>query len=120
MSLTYFRGCQIILASSYADDICINLVPKHLSWPKKCFWNGSQLPVLCRYVQNYTLKIRYGLQLMGKVRTDEHESSQSDLKALQKTQNKMIRLLSGTNISPFPSPSHHCSALKLECFISKG
>ena len=27
MSLTNFRGCQVILASSYADDICSNLVP---------------------------------------------------------------------------------------------
>ena len=44
----------------------------------------------------YTSKTRYGLQLMGKVRA---ESSQSDLNALQKTQNKLIRLLSGTKIS---------------------
>ena len=27
MSLTNFRGYQVIVASSYADDICTNLVP---------------------------------------------------------------------------------------------
>ena len=47
----------------------------------------------------YTSKIRYGLQLIGKVRTEVHESSQSDLNALQKTQNRLIRLLSGTKLS---------------------
>ena len=27
MNLTNFRGCQVILVSSNADDICTNLVP---------------------------------------------------------------------------------------------
>ena len=33
MSLINFSGCQVILASSYADDICTNLVPITLMAP---------------------------------------------------------------------------------------
>ena len=44
-------------------------------------------------------KIRYGLQLLGKVRTDETQAIQSYLSAMQKTQNKLVRFLNNVRIS---------------------
>ena len=46
----------------------------------------------------FTSKIRYGLQLLGKVRWTNEESTQGDLSAIQKVQNKMVRLLNGVQI----------------------
>ena len=46
----------------------------------------------------FTSKIRYGLQLLGKVRWTKEEPVQGDLCAIQKVQNKMIRLLNGCKL----------------------
>ena len=46
----------------------------------------------------YTSKLRYGLQLLGKVRTKEEDSSNGLLAKLQVTQNKLARFLNGTNL----------------------
>ena len=46
----------------------------------------------------FTSKIRYGLQLYGKVRIMESESEGVDLKSIQLVQNKLLRLLNGTTI----------------------
>ena len=44
----------------------------------------------------YTSKLRYGLQLLGKVRMNDEESTNGLLAKLQVTQNKMARFLNGT------------------------
>ena len=47
----------------------------------------------------FTSKIRYGLQLYGKVRLDAQDPVNSDLKDIQTTQNRMMRSLLGKRIS---------------------
>ena len=47
----------------------------------------------------YTSKIRYGLQLCGKVRSQPEDTTVKVMKELQKTQNKMLRFLNKTKIS---------------------
>ena len=44
-------------------------------------------------------KIRYGLQLYGKVRTDEECPNCDDFKVIQKKQNDLLRFLAGCKIS---------------------
>ena len=44
-------------------------------------------------------KIRYGLQLLGRVRWNDSDPSCSDIEAIQKCQNKLLRILNGTRIS---------------------
>ena len=46
----------------------------------------------------YTTKIRYGIQLLGKVRTEEDETPQTLLNKLQVTQNKFARFMSGKSL----------------------
>ena len=43
----------------------------------------------------FTSKIRYGLQLYGKVRLNNQDPTNGDLKEMQITQNRMMRLLQG-------------------------
>ena len=43
-------------------------------------------------------KVRYGLQLLGKVRWSEQDPKQGDLQAIQKAQNKVLRLLNGSRL----------------------
>ena len=45
----------------------------------------------------YTSKIGYGLQLLGKVRLTERESTQGDLREIQLVQNKLARALNFEN-----------------------
>ena len=47
----------------------------------------------------YTSKVRYGLQLLGKVRVTESDPTNGLLAKLQITQNKMARFLNNTKIS---------------------
>ena len=48
----------------------------------------------------FNSKIRYGLQLMGKVRIQEEDGGlQTDLKALQLMQNKMVRMVNHVKLS---------------------
>ena len=44
-------------------------------------------------------KVRYGLQLLGGVRWKESDPSSSDIEAIQKCQNKLLRVLNGSRIS---------------------
>ena len=46
----------------------------------------------------FVSKIRYGLQLLGKVRWNESDPLQAEMLAIQKVQNKMIRLLNGASL----------------------
>ena len=46
----------------------------------------------------FVSKIRYGLQLLGKVRLTNEDPTQVELKAIQKVQNKMVRLLNGKSL----------------------
>ena len=46
----------------------------------------------------FTSKIRYGLQLLGKVRWNESDTVTQDLKNIQLIQNKMLRLLNGKKL----------------------
>ena len=46
----------------------------------------------------YTSKIRYGLQLYGKVRTNEQDPTESLLESLQTTQNKFARFVHGSTL----------------------
>ena len=43
-------------------------------------------------------KIKYGLQLLGKVRMTKEDVEQGDLGAIQRVQNKMVRLLNGCRL----------------------
>ena len=43
-------------------------------------------------------KIRYGLQLYGKVRLSSEDATRGDIQALQKVQNDLLRLLNGTRV----------------------
>ena len=44
-------------------------------------------------------KIRYGLQLLGCVRWKENDTISSDIEAIQKCQNKLLRVLNGSVLS---------------------
>ena len=46
----------------------------------------------------FTSKIRYGLQLLGKVRTKNDEPLCGDFKSIQMIQNKLLRFLNGTKV----------------------
>ena len=46
----------------------------------------------------FTSKLRYGLQLFGKVRRSIEDPTNEDFTELQRMQNKMMRLVSGTSI----------------------
>ena len=43
-------------------------------------------------------KVRYGLQLLGKVRWTNEDPIQGDLLAIQKVPSKMVRLLNGKSL----------------------
>ena len=43
-------------------------------------------------------KIRYGLQLVGKVRLTESDPSNKDIENIQKVQNKLLRMLTKTKL----------------------
>ena len=48
----------------------------------------------------FNSKIRYGLQLIGKIRSQDQDGGmQKDLKAIQLMQNKMVRLLNNVELS---------------------
>ena len=47
----------------------------------------------------FTSKIRYGVQLLGKVRLNESDPTNNDLKAIQVVQNKLARILNGVKLS---------------------
>ena len=44
-------------------------------------------------------KLRYGLQLLGKVRWRDSDPSNQDMEAIQKCYNKLLRILNNTNLS---------------------
>ena len=46
----------------------------------------------------FTSKLRYGLQLIGKVRLNENYVKDQDIMALQKMQNKVLRLLNNVSL----------------------
>ena len=46
----------------------------------------------------FTSKIRYGLQLLGRVRSTSSDPQCADLKSIQLVQNQMVRCLNGTTI----------------------
>ena len=46
----------------------------------------------------FTSKIRYGLQLYGKVRLSEQDPENTELKSIQLVQNKLLRTLNGTRV----------------------
>ena len=46
----------------------------------------------------YTSKLRYSLQLLGKVRTIDEDSANGLLANLQVTQNKLVRFLNGSTL----------------------
>ena len=47
----------------------------------------------------FTSKIRYGVQLLGKVRLIESDPTNQDLKAIQVVQNKLARILNGVKLT---------------------
>ena len=46
----------------------------------------------------FVSKIRYGLQLLGKIRWTSQDTAQGDLVAIQKAQNKVLRLINGCKL----------------------
>ena len=46
----------------------------------------------------FVSKIRYGLQLIGKVRLSNDDTTQGDIEAIQMVQNKMVRLINGCRL----------------------
>ena len=62
--------------------------------------NHVGLPTLLKISDSlFTSKIRYGLQLLGSVRWLESDPINQDFQAIQKCQNKLLRVLNGTKIS---------------------
>ena len=59
-------------------------------------------------------KIRYGLQLYGKVRMSAEDAVSGDIQALQKTQNDLLRMLNGTNVKDGVSIESMLSKFKLD------
>ena len=53
----------------------------------------------------FTSKLRYGLQLLGKVRLSIEDPETSEFKAIQIVQNNLLRLLNGTKIKDMVSIS---------------
>ena len=47
----------------------------------------------------FTSKVRYGLQLLGCVRYKDSDATNQELEAIQKCQNKLVRILNGSRIS---------------------
>jgi hypothetical protein len=47
----------------------------------------------------FTAKLRYGLQLYGKVRRNHEDPMNADLAAIQKVQNKLMRIVNKCKIS---------------------
>ena len=50
-------------------------------------------------------KIRYGLQLIAKVRLNETDPSNKDIESIQKVQNKLLRMLTNTKLIDMVSTS---------------
>ena len=46
----------------------------------------------------FTSKLRYGIQLFGKVRRNETDPTNLDIENIQKVQNKMLRMVTGTKL----------------------
>ena len=61
----------------------------------------------------FNSKLRYGIHLCGKVRSDDSESRQGVLDDLQKVQNKLFRLLNNTRISDKICTKHIASNLNM-------
>ena len=53
----------------------------------------------------FTTKIRYGLQLMGKVRLQDSDPTNLDFDNIQKVQNKLIRMLTNSKLLNMVSTS---------------
>ena len=58
----------------------------------------SQISVLKLVDGLFTSKIRYGLQLYGRVRVSEQDPENTELKSIQLVQNKLLRTLNGTRV----------------------
>ena len=54
----------------------------------------------------FTSKIRYGLQLFGRVRVSGNDPECAELKGIQLVQNKLLRSLNGTKIKDMISTAH--------------
>ena len=61
----------------------------------------SQSSVLKLVDGLFTSKIRYGLQLYGRVRISEQDPENTELKSIQLVQNKLLRTLNGTRVKIF-------------------
>ena len=62
--------------------------------------NSIKHPALLKVAESlFNSKIRYGLQLQGKVRMENNETAKKELHATQLVQNKLIRFLNGKKIS---------------------
>ena len=59
-------------------------------------------------------KIRYGLQLYGKVRMTAEDATRGDIQALQKAQNDLLRMLNGTSVKDGVSVESMLSKFKLD------
>ena len=81
--------------------MCILTALKILVKPKtlrrlKNFVNKEALKKIADSI--FTSKVRYGLQLLGKIRWSDQDSKQGDLQEIQALHNKMLRLLNGSTI----------------------
>ena len=65
---------------------------------KRMMSHVSKKPVLKLVNGLFMSKIRYGLQLYGKMRLVEEDPTGGDLKAIQIVQNDLIRVLNGTKV----------------------
>ena len=111
-------GKEVITQARGAKLLGVNF-DDNLKWKSQIYGKGGMLPSLNQrlfvlrrlknFVNNeslkkvadsiFTSKIRYGLQLLGKVRWSALEVVQGDLDAIQKVQNKMVRLLNGKTLA---------------------
>ena len=110
-------GTTTVTQDSNSKLLGIN-IDENLEWKTQISGNGGMISslnsrlFLIRRLNNYigkkrlmrvadslyTSKIRYGIQLMGKVRTKTMDPTNSLLKKVQVTQNKFARFLAGKSL----------------------
>ena len=76
--------------------------------------NHLAYPAVIKLVDGlFTSKLRYGLQLLGKVRTSPEDMLSWEMKAIQLVQNKLLRTLNGSKIKEKISVAHMLAKFKM-------
>ena len=65
----------------------------------------------------FTSKIRFGLQLLAKVRLSTSDPVNQDIEYIQKVQNKLLRVLTNTKLLDMVSMAKLLKQTNLSCYI---